>query len=622
MFNISSISIKTLITSFISVFSVLAIILAFYISHHFKQESFSANQRISSQFIHVTATEAIANLNKLLKELGGELQSDKTLRKQFKTVIVGKHSPSSLSEMLNESFHRRFHTAGFIYIEKIRAYDTNLNYLASSSEGKRNFVTELNSEMKNTAASREGSEKLKILNKLWFTEENSYYSALIPIGGLRVKGYLEVVVNPSHNLKTIEKALNAPINIVNSVGVDQHRSENWPESLDNFVLAEYHFSNLSGKKILGIKAAIDNTRLISQMNTARNTALLLFVVASSIFVVLAMLFLNKTLFKPVRDLVHEMNEASSGNLLVEIDNFGITEVHHLSNTLEELVSSLRSNVQVILDNSTNLFNSATRLSFSADQNKSSIFVQQAQTEQVATAMNEMNATVSEVARNTSAAAKAANDSHEKSVLGKEIVDSAVHTINNLSDSIKQSESLIEKLNDESKAISSILDVITSISEQTNLLALNAAIEAARAGEAGRGFAVVADEVRTLATKTQESASDIRHMVKSLQDGTLGAVESMNVSRSTADKAVDEIDLAGKTIDEVSAAVMQMSDINIQIATAAEEQTVVVEEINQSVVRIKDVGIENSKIASETAKDGVNLLQVAELLGLSVKKFKI
>lgn len=619
--QISSVSTKALVISLIGAFSVLALGLALLTSYKFKQAAFESKQKMSSQFIRVTADEAFSDLNDLLSELGTELRSDKDLRKKFKNITKGNAPSSELESNLNEPFNRRFHTAGLINLKKIRAYDSKLNHLTNSTQGE-SFGSGLDQELRRLASARKGADRLKMLSHLWSKGNTPYYSQLIPVGGLRVTGYLEVIVEPAHNLKIIESSLDAPIKITGSTGEHQHQSDSWPNETSNFVLAKYNFEGSNGKSILGVEAAFDNSNMISEINAIRSFVMGTFLIATFLFVFFATSFLNKTLFKPVQGIVDEMHEAASGNLLVEIDNFGIKEVHTLSNTLEEFVDSLKGNVRLILDNSANLCDLATRLSDSSEQNKTGIDRQQQQTEQVATAMNEMNATVAEVARNTASAAETANNSQEKSLLGKEAVDHVIHTVNNLSETIQKSESLIEKLNEESNAIGSILDVITSISEQTNLLALNAAIEAARAGEAGRGFAVVADEVRTLATKTQESASDIRNMVESLQDGTRDAVESMNISRTTADQAVDEINVAGQAIDEVSAAVGLLSDINTQIATAAEEQAAVVEDINKSVVSIRDVGIDNTEIASRTAEDGVNMLQVAELLRQSVQKFKI
>lgn len=622
MLRISTISTKALVISLISTFSLLAFILALYISSQFKTEAFKAHKRISSQFIQVAARESLTNLDELLSDFGNEIQSDKTLRKNFKNFIKGKLSQSELEADLNAPFSRRFHTAGFLYLQKIRAYDKNLEPLIKSSEGIANLPESLDPELKAIADARSGADKLKMLNHLWYSNAGSHYSVLTPIGGLKVIGFIEITVDPVHNLKQIKETLGVPIQIIDAQNTERYLAEDWPNQIDNHVLADYFFENSAGRKVLGIEAAFDNAELVGDVNQVRNYALGLFSAVTLVFVLFASWFLNRSLFKPVADLVEEMHEAASGNLTLNIDNFGIREVHTLSNSLEDFVSTLRNNVQLILENSNSLYQSATGLSNSADKNKKGIYVQQEQTEQVATAMNEMNATVAEVARNTSAAAEAAHSSQEKSVLGKEAVEKVVYTIKSLSENILTSEGLIEHLNEESKAIGSILDVITSISEQTNLLALNAAIEAARAGEAGRGFAVVADEVRTLATKTQESASDIRNMVESLREGTLGAVDSMNISRRTAEQAVKEITTAGETIDEVSSAVSLMSDINTQIATAAEQQTTVAEEINRNIVKIRDVGIENTSIANGTAEDGSNMLRIAEGLKSSVQTFKI
>ena len=621
MLSVSSISTKKLVTAIIIVLALFSIALALLISAQFKVSAFESKKEISSQFIEVTAKEAFKDLNDTLFNLGTELQSDKELRKLLKSVIARKEPAESLEIKLNESFSRRFHTAGLIELEKIRLYDKDMKYITSSSQGKSNLGVDINDNFKARALVREGADRLKMISQLWASKKDSHYSKLIHIGGFRVSGYLEIVVNPAHNLKVIEELLDTPIDIHNLNTESTYKSETWPNDLSNYVVADFFFDDIEGNKILGIEAAFDNSKFTSEIDSKRTFALVTFIIFSLVFIFIVSAFLNKTLFGPLETFVGEIREASSGNLLVEIDKYGVKEAHLLSVNLEEFVISLRENVKIILDNSTHLNSSAKSLSQSAEKNKNGIYVQQLQTEQAATAMNEMSITVAEVARSTADAAKAAANSQDKSLLGKKSVDNVIGTMNQLSNNIQESESLIEDLNKESKAIGAILDVITSISEQTNLLALNAAIEASRAGEAGRGFAVVADEVRTLANKTQESASDIRKMVESLQQGTHNAVESMTTSRNTAEQAVNEISVAGGAIDEVTDAVNLMSDINAQIATAAEEQSAVAEEINQNIIKIKDIGTDNTEVANTTAEEGVNMLQVSEILSDSVKRFK-
>ncbi len=246
--------------------------------------------------------------------------------------------------------------------------------------------------------------------------------------------------------------------------------------------------------------------------------------------------------------------------------------------------------------------------------------QQGETTQVATAMNEMVATVQEVAKNTGDAANAAQVSDEKTQAGKELVVNTRNTIHNLAKEVERTAEVVDRLKGDSEKISSIMDVISGIAEQTNLLALNAAIEAARAGEQGRGFAVVADEVRSLAQRTQESTTEIRDMIEHLQSGIGGAVEVMGRGRDQASVAVSQADETEQALDSIAEAVATIHQMNIQIATAAEQQNAVAEEMNQNVVSINDLSEHSTRASREVATAGSGLAKMAKDLQDLVSQF--
>jgi methyl-accepting chemotaxis protein len=249
-------------------------------------------------------------------------------------------------------------------------------------------------------------------------------------------------------------------------------------------------------------------------------------------------------------------------------------------------------------------------------------MQQRETEQVAAAMQEMTHTVQSVADSASKAANDARGADQAAGNGTQVVSRSITVINNLAGKVEDARAVIQRLDDESNNIGSVLDVIKGIAEQTNLLALNAAIEAARAGEQGRGFAVVADEVRTLASRTQKSTAEIQGMIERLQSGAKEAVTAMEDGTTHAQEGVSQVEAAGKALKEISKAISTILDMNTHIAQAAEEQTAVSEEINRNVANISGVAHDTAEGVNATMMASEELQHLAEELASQVGRFQV
>jgi len=245
-----------------------------------------------------------------------------------------------------------------------------------------------------------------------------------------------------------------------------------------------------------------------------------------------------------------------------------------------------------------------------------------ETDQVATAMNEMASTVQEVARNAEDAANCAIDADTAAKDGRKVVDNAVNAINTLAESVERVSEVVSKVEQDSNAIGSVLDVIKGIAEQTNLLALNAAIEAARAGEQGRGFAVVADEVRTLASRTQQSTEEIQRMIEQLQSGSKNAVQAMTEGRVQAQEGVGHAAQAGEALASIVESITRIRDMNTQIATAAEEQGAVADEINRTIVNIHEISEATAGGMNSVSSSSDELARFAEEMEGLVRHFKV
>jgi len=237
-------------------------------------------------------------------------------------------------------------------------------------------------------------------------------------------------------------------------------------------------------------------------------------------------------------------------------------------------------------------------------------------------MNEMSATVQEVSRNISGTAQAADDANKETVTGSNVVSDAVEGVQKLAAQLESATNVIHQLEQDSEDINAVLDVIKGVAEQTNLLALNAAIEAARAGEQGRGFAVVADEVRTLAGRTQASTEEINQVIEKLQSGSCKAVEVMSKSRDDAHAVVDKAIKAGESLAIITTTVAHINDMSAQIASAAEQQSATSEEINRNIVNISGMANETATGAQQTAVASEELAKLGAELQTLVNEFQI
>jgi methyl-accepting chemotaxis protein len=313
---------------------------------------------------------------------------------------------------------------------------------------------------------------------------------------------------------------------------------------------------------------------------------------------------------------------SAGDLTARVDYQSKDELGHIADAINMIADQFHVAVKEIMDSVSQLAAAAEETSVVTGQTTEGINQQLSETSQVATAINEMSATVQEVARNAVEAASAAQEADNTFLQGKQVIDKVINAIGDLAKEVEKAAGVIQQLEGESKNIGSVLDVIKSIAEQTNLLALNAAIEAARAGEQGRGFAVVADEVRTLAGRTQESTSEIEEMITRLQSGANNAVKVMEEGKEMTQVGVDQAASAGEALQTINEAVTKISDMNTQIASAAEEQSAVTEEINRSIVNINQVAEQSATGAGHVASASDDLARLAEQLKGLVENFKI
>jgi methyl-accepting chemotaxis protein len=298
------------------------------------------------------------------------------------------------------------------------------------------------------------------------------------------------------------------------------------------------------------------------------------------------------------------------------------ELGEMGGNFNEMLDAFQEILREMVAASTQLAAAAEELSAVTEQSSAGVQRQGAETDQVATAMNEMSASLTEVASNTSSVSQSANHADQQAEDGRRIVLQSIDVIHELAAEVEKASEVIAELSVDSQNVNSVMDVIVEIAEQTNLLALNAAIEAARAGEQGRGFAVVADEVRTLAQRTQESTVDIQRIIERLQSRADTAVQVMEGGKSKAEHGVESSSQTGQSLESITSAVTTIKDMVTQIASATEEQSAAAEEINRSLTSIRDASNEVSQGADQTAQASHDIAQLATSLQSKVARYKV
>jgi len=329
--------------------------------------------------------------------------------------------------------------------------------------------------------------------------------------------------------------------------------------------------------------------------------------------------IRSTLGAEPHEVAGAMQRLANGEL-----NQVITTIYPESviGAVRDTVKRLSGIIEQVRAASVDLSEAADQLLSTSDSNNQQIRLQSRESEQMATAIHQMAATVNEVAGYAANAASATRNADAEVVTGNRIVGTTAGAIQDLANTLENATATVKKVSNDSANIEKITEVINAIAEQTNLLALNAAIEAARAGEHGRGFAVVADEVRSLATRTQDSTREIRGMIGTLQEGASNAVGEMETSRELAQKTVEQIRLAEGALGKISNEVSAINDMNAQIASASEEQSAVAEEVNQNINRIHDATVETSAGSDQVAASSRELSSLAVQLRDRVRFFQM
>lgn len=413
-------------------------------------------------------------------------------------------------------------------------------------------------------------------------------------------------------------------------------AQNYQQTFSQFVASKERLGLSSSEGILGeLRQTVhksDNllTSLYQQTDIAieelRQSTQLISIISAvfiGIVITLIIIFLALNISRPVKYLADLMARISFNKDLTERYNYnGVDEINIVGASLNSMLSSFEKSMGEVYRSTLLLTSSSDQLNAITQKTSDGVNRQQLETDSVATAMHEMTSTVQEIARSASEAALSSNIANEESIKGQELANSTSALIQVLAEQVIATADEMEQLQAETENINTVLQVIGSIAEQTNLLALNAAIEAARAGEQGRGFAVVADEVRTLASRSHNSTQEIRQIIERLQAKTQSAVNVMKSGDGQAQSCVKQAEIAGEAMGKITQAVSSISEQNFQIASAAEEQNSVAEEINRNVVNINSIAKESKDSVAKTLQTSAALASLASELQGVIGQFKL
>lgn len=622
----NNISIKGITSSLLLGLGSIVIMLSIIAVIQLRSAAETAQIASLTRVIEVGAAESYKKMETLSQDLANYTKQTEGFKNTIQTLFKDKSSENknSVQKLLNEQFHQRYVTSGILKLAAIRVYDLDFSLVAGSSEGSSSRLpNHLHAILAQPAKIRNGADRLKVLANTWTHNDETFYSSIYPLGGLFIKGYMEVIIYPEFNLRDVKDILQLPLTISSVAGKQLFQSERWNKLKNEHSLPITFFvKDGAGKPALKMEALQDMTALHSSMSKTQWIVVSTFASIIAVCFLIVITILNKHLFKPAQQLVNDINECANGNLALQINASGLKEIFQLNRALNTLVEKLRDQVQVIGEDSDKLASASQTMSEITGQTSYNIITQRNETDQVATAINEMSASASEVSKNALSASESAKQAQQEAHKGQAIVTKTIDSISEVATEVSKAADVIQKLQNESHNIGAVLDVIRGIAEQTNLLALNAAIEAARAGEQGRGFAVVADEVRTLASRTQESTQEIHSMIERLQGGANDAVSVMEESKARTEDSVQRAADAGQSLQTITGAVNDISDMNLQIAQAAQEQSSVVEVINRNISNITDLADKTSDGAEQLTINSTQLTEMASHLKGLVSQFKL
>jgi methyl-accepting chemotaxis protein len=492
--------------------------------------------------------------------------------------------------------------------------------LSEQLENQLNSIVSSSFEYSDTLV---GSTAELIESEISYSLEGAQSSVNEIIAELTMNDANDIAQNLADTFADLEELLSASTGILFNKKIQLTANQVAKHMLTTLKEHTFTVNKILEKQVdLANQATIEASELVKNSVASGNTQTTFIMIASIIIAIVIARFTLISITRPLGRVNDMLKIVSSGDLSHKLDESGQDEFAQLSTNCNSLIDSLRNLIEGIVNRSSQLAAAAEQTSAVTAESTTAIEEQRSQVQQAASATTEMSSTAQSVLASVNDALGEIKQADDEAERVKVISARNRETIEQLATEVDSAAQVINQLQQDSASIGGILDVIRGIAEQTNLLALNAAIEAARAGEQGRGFAVVADEVRTLASRTQESTSEIQTMIEALQTGAGKAVTVMDTGKSKASDCVNQSEEADKALETITHAVHEAFDRSSQIATAAEEQSVVAHEISENLESIVAIAEQTSAGSRQTAESSSEVARLAEELQQSVQEFKL
>ncbi len=565
--------------------------------------------------------DLITNLNKVTQIFS--LFEDEALA-VFESRKVSIEQGTILSEKISDLEEKADDAVTLLLdLADHRLADTKLQRAISLSEQLENQFNAIVSSSLEYRETLSDSTAQLIESEISFSLESAQASANEIIAELTMNDIEDVAEELSESFNGIEELLSV------DAGILFHKKQQLSANQQAInMLKEVEENSTKANKILDTQVdlanqtTLESSELVKSSVSSGNSQTTLIAIISIVIAIVIARFTLLSITRPLSRVNDMLNIVSSGDLSRKLDESGTDEFAQLSKNCNLLIDSLRNLIEGIVNRSSQLAAAAEQTSAVTSESTKAIEEQRNQVEQAASATTEMSSTAQSVLSSANDALGEIKHADDEAERVKTISSRNRETIEQLANEVDSASQVINQLQQDSASIGGILDVIRGIADQTNLLALNAAIEAARAGEQGRGFAVVADEVRTLASRTQESTSEIHTMIESLQSGAGKAVTVMDAGKSKASDCVSQSEEADKALETITHAVHEAFDRSSQIATAAEEQSVVAHEISENLESIVAIAEQTTAGSQQTAASSSEVARLSEELQQSVQEFKL